>query len=166
MTTTTCILCSLWKVWAGEAFHKQVEHDRACESSPKKHYSESFGLSAIQVSMNKDTPWTEKIPPHAWGFEERSFIIKVNIWESEQSNDCTDQTLTIQRKYSGWLETLTAAKRCSATTEFGDLEMLGFAERWKPEFSVQSLSGKGRESTNGSHICCHTETLTKGTHYW
>ena len=29
--------------------------------SPKKHYSVSFGLSAIQVSMNKDTPWTEKI---------------------------------------------------------------------------------------------------------
>ena len=103
---------------------------------------------------------------HAWGFEERSLIIKANIWESEQSNDCTDQTLMIQRKYSGWLETLTAVKRCSATTEFGDLEMLVFAEGWKPEFSVQNLSGKGQEPTNGNHIWCNTETWTKATHYW
>ena len=66
----------------------------------------------------------------------------------------------------GRLETLTAVKRCSATTEFGDLEMLVFAERWKPEFSVQNLSGKGREPTNGNHIWCNTETWTKATHYW
>ena len=45
----------------GGSVHKHVEHDRACERSPKKHYSESFGLSTIQVSMNKATPWTEKI---------------------------------------------------------------------------------------------------------
>lgn len=103
---------------------------------------------------------------HSWGLKERSLIIKANIWESKQSNDCTDQTLTIQRKYSGWLETWTAVQRCPSTTEFGDLEMLVFPERWKPEFSVQNLSGKGREPTNGNHIWCNTETWTKATHFW
>ena len=44
-----------------ESFHKHAEHDRAGERSPKKHYSESFGLSTIQVSMHKDTPRTERI---------------------------------------------------------------------------------------------------------
>ena len=46
------------------------------------------------------------------------------------------------------------------------LEMLVFAEGWKPEFSVQNLSGKGQEPTNGNHIWCNTETWTKATHYW
>lgn len=158
-------------------FTERFEHGSHFISMSSMIVQVSVVLKSITLSLLGFPPFRFQCIRTLHG--QKRYCACVGIWRKEFNNQSEylrertvkwlhryDQTLMIQRKYSGWLETLTAVKRCSATTEFGDLEMLVFAERWKPEFSVQNLSGKGQEPTNGNHIWCNTETWTKATHYW